>query len=259
MAVGPFSGESVVEIHLPKAPLVHVVAQIRFPKILGLETPEAIAPMHAALKAQYPVLRAEKAVGVLLTPDGVSTAPQLGTVWRMQSKVGDWQVSVADTSNYDSRADFVERLEAVVVVMARVFEPAIAERVGIRYVDRVSENGKLARLADLVRPEMLGALAIPMVAGVEMHHSLCENVFTVDDDQITARWGVVPPGTMLDPVIRAAETRSWILDIDVARSGRLEFAPAALTTLTASLAERAYRFFRWAVSDTLITEAGGSP
>jgi uncharacterized protein (TIGR04255 family) len=260
----PFSGGPVSEIHLSNAPLVHVVAQVRFPKILNIADQGSIAQLHSALKAMYPVLHSDKAVGlVITTAEGVTAAPP-GVVWRMQSKSGDWQVTVADTfvaldtASYTSRADFVERLGAVLTAVANVFEPAIAERVGIRYIDRVIENGDFARLATLVRREALGGLEIPRAEGVELVHSLSENLFNVHDDQVMARWGVLPAGAVLDPVMPPVPSRSWILDIDVSRSGRLDFVADDLTSTSEGLAARAYQFFRWVASDALLRESGGS-
>lgn len=263
MLESPFGSEPVDEVFLPRAPLVRVLSQVRFPKILALLTDEAVAPIQEALKGQYPVLRQEHTVGVLITPEGVTNHEQKETVWRFQSKTGDWQVSLGptfvalDTDAYLSRGDFCSRLDQVLDVIARVAQPAIAERIGIRYFDRLDDPEQLGRLGALVRPEILGGLAIPLPDGVALGHTLSESLFALPDGQLLARWGLLPPGAVLDPTVPAVAGVSWVLDLDVFNAGRFDFDPAAIGATARRFADQAYRFFRWAVTDDFLRDAGG--
>ena len=39
----PLKPMSVAEVHLPQAPLARVIAQVRFPPILAIHTPDGVA------------------------------------------------------------------------------------------------------------------------------------------------------------------------------------------------------------------------
>lgn len=265
MLENPFGDEVVEEVPLPHAPLIHTVAQLRFSRMLSLNSEAGIAPLQQALEASYPVLTQDSTVGIMLLPDGVASQPQGETVWRFESSDGTWRVSVSagfisiDTSAYESRSHFLERLRSVLDAFGSVVRPARVERVGIRYIDRVDDPEQFARINTYVRPELLGALAVPLGGPVGLHHSLSEAVF-VDGEaavQLLARWGVVGPQMTLDPMLPVSANPSWLLDIDVSQTAPVEYDPAALTEMVGSFAERVYRFFRWAVTDDLLRDAGG--
>jgi uncharacterized protein (TIGR04255 family) len=261
----PFGDEDIEEVPLPRAPLVRVIAQVQFPKILSLDTDAGVAAVQAALRSQYPILQQQQTVGVLITSDGVAAGgqQQTATVWRLQTKAGDWTVSLGssfvalDTVAYTSRDDFCSRLDEVLDVIGRLVEPIVAERVGLRYTNRVDDPDQFASLAGLVRPEVLGGHSIALPQGVTLQHSLCESIYNFDGGQLLARWGVVPAGAILDPGLSAVDRRSWILDLDVFHVGRVDFEVSDLSATVREFAVRAYRFFRWAVSDEFLHEAGG--
>jgi uncharacterized protein (TIGR04255 family) len=263
MVENPFGDDPVDEVHLPRAPLVHTVCQLRFPKILSLRSEAGIAPLQEALAEDFPVLHQDSNVAVMLLPDGVATQPGTEAVWRFQSKDGSWKVSVSadfislDTSAYESRADYLRRLESVLAAFGSVVRPAHVERIGIRYIDRIDDPEQFARLASYVRPQMLGGLAVPLPADVHLAHTLSEAVFVGDGSQLLARWGVVGPNMTLDPMVAPSAHRSWILDIDVSAGGQFEFDAGPLAAAVGGFADQIYRFFRWAVTDELLREAGG--
>ena len=72
-----------------------------------------------------------------------------------------------------------------------------------------------------------------------------------------ARWGVLPPGAVLDPAIPATDAPSWILDLDVFSPGPDDFDAEKIAWLGRRYSERAYRFFRWATTGHLLNEIGG--
>lgn len=259
----PFDAEPVEEVYLPRAPLVQVVAQVRFPKLLSLATDAGIAPLQNELSGTFPVLHQDSTTAVLITAEGVTAQPQTESVWRLQTKDNDWQVSLGttfislDTTAYVSRSNFCERFQDVLAAFVRVVDPVVSERVGMRYVNRLDNPEHLARLSDLVRAEILGGEAVPLPDGVTLKHSVCESVFIRAESQLLARWGVLPPNVVLDPLIVPTDRRAWVLDVDVFQGERLDFDVSYLTELVRSYADQSYRFFRWAVTDALLAEFGG--
>jgi len=250
------------EVPLPKAPLVRVIAQIRFPLIVSIEKREFIAPFQEALRATYPVLRQERAQGVVFDAQGVRPAPG-GLIWRFKDVEGRWQVSLApdfvalETTSYSSRKDFFERLSAVLNALEKYFEPKIVDRIGVRYIDRLV-GPALADIGKLVQPHMLGVLGTPAAGHVEQ--TVNESVFSVQESNamILLRHGRVPKGATVDPAaIDPIGEPSWILDIDMFRTGSREFRAQEIVDQARGFAERIYTIFRWAVSEEFLRHFGG--
>ncbi len=258
----PLTLATPTEVPLPRAPLIRVVAQVRFPQVLSIEKREFVAPFQEAIRARYAVLRAEQSQSVVVGPHGTSTLPPQ-IVWRFGDVDGAWRVSLApdfaaiETTAYTSRQDFLERLEAIVLALAEHVNPRVLDRLGVRYIDRIT--GDATREVDrLVRPEVLGVVATP--AANHVRHSLNESLFTVPDTrtQLLARWGLLPEGSTVDPAaIEPIASPSWILDLDMFRAEPGTFEPAAVVSDVREFAERIYTFFRWAVTDDFLRLYGG--
>ncbi|MGD8207441.1 MAG: TIGR04255 family protein, partial [Thiohalocapsa sp.] len=56
----PLTGPPPAEVPLSDAPLVRVIAQVRFPLVASVEKGDFIAPFQEAIRAEYPVLRPEQ-------------------------------------------------------------------------------------------------------------------------------------------------------------------------------------------------------
>lgn len=248
----PFALEPVREVPLRAAPLVSVLAQVRFPKNPGLATEAGVAPLHQSLRRRYPILRESQQVGLVMTPVGVTRAdPE--KLWQLHDKSGDWTVSVTTgfatlvTSSYTSRTDFCERFQELLGVLQAVADPVIYDRIGLRYVNRFAGDA-LAQLPTLVRPEVLGGRAVPLAGSVELMHSFCDTQFVDGRVRQQVRWGSLPSDTSHDPSIPPAAGASWILDMDTFTDVGGDFEVEEIANMVQDFADRAYRFFRWAVT-----------
>ena len=250
------------EVPLANAPLVRVIAQVRFPEILAVEQREFVAPFQEAIRAQFPVLRQEQMQGVLLGPLGFAPVkPQ--TAWRFSDVEGHWRLSLTpeflalETSRYVSRLDLLSRLRAVLVALERHVEPRVTDRLGIRYVDRIS-GAAVDEIQHLVREEVRGISGT--AAARHAAHALSETVFAVGDDRVLARWGTLPANATIDPaVIEPLAEKSWILDLDMYSAAPMPFSPDRLVDEARRYAERVYAIFRWAVTDAFLRRYGGNP
>jgi uncharacterized protein (TIGR04255 family) len=247
---------------LARAPLVRVIAQLRFPEVLSIERREFVAPFQDSIRAAYPVLRQDHTHGLLLTPAGVGAAkPQVA--WRFSDLEGVWRVSLTpgfvalETTRYASRGDFLARLRAVLQALGDHVQPAQLDRIGIRYVDRLT-GAPLESISALVRPEVRG-LAGTGAAG-NMLHSLSETMFESHGARLLARWGCLPPEGTLDPAaIEPIAEPSWILDLDMFSTGAVPFAIDPVVEQARRYAERIYTVFRWAVTDEFLNRFGAQP
>jgi uncharacterized protein (TIGR04255 family) len=263
MTETPF-GPSVEEVPLTRAPLVNVIAQVRFPAVMKIEADSSfVATFQEAIRKDYPILRPERQLGVMIGPGGV--LPQdAGTVWRFESKDPDaWQVTLAQTfvslsaKRYTRRSDLLGRLAVILHALEAWLGPNVCDRIGVRYVDRIIGD-PLSRLSTLVRSEILGVAGDPpALGGVEVVHALSDTLFQLDDStQLRGRWGRLPSGATYDPGIEPAREPSWVLDLDHYTSQPEDFDLAAIGAKAAEFCDRIYTFFRWAVTDAFLAEYG---
>ena len=261
--ITPF-GPPVREVPLTRAPLVNVIAQVRFPAVMKIEADSGfVAAFQESIRKDYPILRPERQLGVMIGPGGVQ--PQdAGTVWRFETKDPDaWQVTLASTflslsaKRYTRRSDLLTRLTVVLHALEGWLHPTVCDRIGVRYVDRVTGD-QLAQLHTLVRPEILGVGGDEAALGsVNVVHALSDTLFQLADaSQLRGRWGRLPAGATYDPGIEPAPGPSWVLDLDHYSSQPEDFDLAAIGGKVADFCERIYTFFRWAVTDTFLDEFG---
>jgi uncharacterized protein (TIGR04255 family) len=258
----PLTATLPSEVPLPSAPLVRVISQLRFPLIVSIEKKEFIAPFQEAMRKQYPILRPEQSQGLIVGPQGFS-AGQTQVVWRFSDLEGKWRVSLApdfvavETTAYISRKDFLDRLQFVLEALSEHVGPRVADRFGLRYIDRVTGEA-VENIAKYVRPEIIGMLATPISKHVS--HSITESVFSLPGGKshLLVRAGRVPPGVVTDPnAIEPIDKPSWLLDLDVFFAEPRPFEVKQLADEARTFAERIYTFFRWAVTDEFLRLYGG--
>lgn len=257
----PFAGPAPAEIPLPNAPLIRVIAALRFPKIVSIEKPSFIGPFQEALRAAYPVLRQEALRTVIIGPEGPSAGHE-ETVWRFTDVAGVWRLSLApefvalETKIYHSRQDLLDRLGDVLGALEAHIQPATVDRFGLRYVDRVVGD-PLRDLPKLVRPEFLGFAALPL--GAKVAHATAEALFELGKANLLARWVRLPANATYDPAgVEPVAEDSWVLDLDMfAGGGQQPFRADELVGTAEAFAIQLYKFFRWAVTDDFLRQYGG--
>jgi uncharacterized protein (TIGR04255 family) len=258
---GAFSTDAVEEIYLPRAPLAMALAQVRFPQCPELIDEDHLGQLRDRLKARYPILREDKAVGFLISAGGLAEAPPSERIVRFKDKAETWQVSIGQsfialsTSTYSTRDDFCTRFEETVAAAADVASPPIFDRVGIRYINRFTGDD-LVELGSLVTEPFLGLTSLDLTPA-SIVQSFTQTILHLAEGEITARWGLLPAGAVLDPALVPVDTPSWILDVDVYQERKGDFVAAEIDRQTRQYADLAYRFFRMATTDNLLRRAGG--
>jgi len=262
----PF-GPPVEEIALPHAPLALVVAQVTYPLELRIDDESFVASFHEAFRAQYPVLRRSEEMRIEFGADGPKVlSPQ--PVWRLiERESGGWEVTTSrnfaslSTSQYTSRGDFMARLRRVLEGIQAWIAPVYADRFGVRYVCRLSQDDHLSRLPQLLRGEVAGALTVALGdEAVSQRHQLIDAQYSCGDaSTLRARWGLIPPNAILDPGVPPLAATSFVLDLDVATEGPRGYSAGELHELARTFCERQYHFFRWSVTDEFLRTFGGNP
>lgn len=256
--MGPFSSPPPSEVLLKRAPLIRVLAQVRFPGVLSVNDQSFVAGFQEAIRSTYPILRVEQTQGFNVTPMGVApVTPEM--TWRFLSDPAEtWRVSLSPTSltfetkDYGRREDFVRRFRELVVALRAKVDPKFTERIGVRYVNRLADED-FARLSSWVRPELLGLLSHPQGDGGTVLHQLSEMLATTGDTTLAARWGAMPPGQSYDlSAIDPIRSQSWLLDIDSYIEKLDDADVEAVVQRTIDLSAKAYTFFRWVMTEAFV-------
>ena len=259
------------EAPLPRAPLARVIAQARFPPILSIRDPDKFAVLQEALRDTWPHLSQDRVHSIAMTGGQPSDIRQ-GLIWRLADREKDavWRVSLGvdfvaiETSSYDSRSDFLDRLRNVVSAVERAFKPASTGRLGLRYIDRLTGSA-VDRVDELIRPEALGIIRTrgnpDPALGESVVYLMTEAQFLARGGaRIRGRWGKLPANATHDPdALDPIAEPSWILDLDMFTTESQPFASGGLLTAATEFAECLYWLFRQMVTEEFLRFYGGEP
>lgn len=266
--VQPLSGPPPDEVPLTGAPLVRVVAQVRFAPILAIRNPDKVAGFQEAIRMTYPNLAPEHMQHIALQIDGTPSF-QDAVIWRFNSSLKSlqWRVSLGtdfvalETAAYQSRKDFLDRLKVVLDNVESNFRPSEAQRFGLRYVNRIVGEG-FERADDLVSPSVLGISRQDPDAQSSLSRAIkflmTEAHLEADEGVIQARWGHLPPNQTYDPdALEPLNKSSWTIDLDMFTRGPQTFVSDELLALATVFAERNYAVFREMVTPEFLNFYGG--
>lgn len=262
LAFNPFTASVPPEVPLPEAPLVRVVAQVRFPAILSLAEPSRVARFQEIVRGPYPALVREDIQSVEVGSSGMLRVDP-SPVYRLSDAASEWRVSLApsflalETTAYGSRADFLRRFEVVLEALDTSIQPGVVQRFGMRYIDRIPSRDRRGGAALFREPlaSMWSAFdpeAAPAVIS-QVH-------FRSGVRQILARFGMLPESATIDPaVLEPISEPSWVLDLDMSRSDERKFDRAEILADAGEFARRIYSVFRFMVTDEFLRRFGGKP
>jgi uncharacterized protein (TIGR04255 family) len=187
-------------------------------------------------------------------------------IWRLFDHARQWRVSLnpsaltLETSRYTSRREFLDRIRVLVDALAASIRPTVAMRVGFRYVNRLDQPQDIKELDRLVYPDLVGLLAEPLRNKVEL--TISQAQCATLEGRLLVRWGLLPARATHDPEMAPpVDSRSWMLDIDSFTTEGLPtdgFQTDALIGKVDTMANRAYAFFRWSVTQKFLERFGGS-
>jgi len=262
----PFGLATPGHVPLERPPLVRALAQVRFPTssaFVGDEDGVAKA-VAAALAADYPIFQESREVSLTITPEGFEGSPGGARIWRLVSASGRASVNFGgsflaiETAEYTRRSEFVGRLAAAWSALTSHARPPFVERLGVRYTNRIEAPAQILRLPELIRPEVLGVVAVDP-GNARLVTGLSEAQYEMRDGAtLQARWGLLPGGMVVDPTLPAATETSWLLDLDAYRlwtPGQCDGEQVG--ELAAELALSAYQYFRWTMTAEALAEFGG--
>ncbi len=261
----PFGDSDVEEIPLEPAPLVAVIAQIRFPRILSLTSEKSVEAFQEAVRVDYPIMRTEQVQAIVMAPAGPIVAEPT-TMFQFTNVKSDWQVALSqdslslESTRYTNRDEFIDRLTRAFVALNEVATPgpvAVYDRLGIRYINRLTgADAERSRLKKLLSDEVYGPLTVAEGLDDDQHlvASITQQQYKLGEHTLMARWASLPPGGELAPGIDSVDVDSWVLDVDAFVEGQAPFEPHAASEIARHGARLAYHLFRWAMTDKFISE-----
>lgn len=162
------------EVQLANPPLDEVVCQVRFPPILRISREEPI-DFQEEIRHRFPQLQLEQGVQVEFPAPGNANAPSAEFKPRLHRFISaDEQTAVSltvnfyavSTRNYTHWQAFATDLLLAHEAVQRVYQPAYATRIGLRYINRLTLANTQApdkeALFNLLRPELSALLRGPV-------------------------------------------------------------------------------------------------
>jgi uncharacterized protein (TIGR04255 family) len=255
-----FSLAAVDEVQLHPAPLAKVLMQVQYSRTPQLVTDGAEAVIAETL-GRYPVRRRQVTAGTV--PNVTVNGQQLqmpsnitpGVALTFSDTKGLWQVSFTETavaletSDYSTRDDFCGRAAEIFVAIASVALPPVVDRVGIRYIDRLT-GAAVGKVPTYVIPELTTLVAC-IESPLRLQHSITESLIEVGaGESLLVRSGLLPAGSAFDPALPAVGEPSWVLDMDAfTTQAGFAFDPDDLAQQLRRYAEYVYAFFRFATTE----------
>jgi uncharacterized protein (TIGR04255 family) len=198
---------------------------------------------------------------------GSAVAPSTGTAaWRFADPKDSWAVTLAtdsialETRSYLDFADFLQRLDQVLNVLVEHVHPALATRVGLRYINEIRPDHN--NWTSVIRSELLGPVAVSQFSMRTVH---AIDQLVLQDKAgvaINITHGVMPEGTVVNP--RPDDEISngpfYLLDLDVYQ----EFPTRDEMPLNATIIcervetfhEAISRIFRWSLTEEYASTLG---
>jgi uncharacterized protein (TIGR04255 family) len=254
-------------------PLAEVIAQVRFPPILKIDT-EPPAAFQEAIRKEYP----EYADASPPSPFPHNLPPQIMSLVKgfAPSRAGGirhqfaaedkkWQVVLTreslelKTTTYRRWEEFRTKLATLMEVLEREYRPAAYTRVGLRYVDVIRRSIlglKDAPWSELLDPGVAGELGAPELGDVDSASRQIHSRLDDDDDNsfITMKSGIA----LADPDKGNPEKeRCFLIDCDFHTHKRVETKNVLATLDTFN--RLSGRLFRWCVRPRLRDALGPEP
>ncbi len=237
---------------LTDAPLVTVIAQVRFNNQNVLSTHQGASTFHSSVIDNYPRFLAEPQSTITANAGGVSSTavPQ----WRLTDfekiwacVVGPEQLAI-ETKSYSTWPVMRARLEEALLALDGVSGPRVRERIGLRYVNHIPPNTS-GSFTGMVSEHLLG---LTEVAGWKeaMALSLTQVMVSSGTTQMAIRYGRgssqigLPDG-------------AWVLDIDCADETPSPFEASNVLTYFDDLNDAALRCFHASLGRELKMSLGG--
>ncbi len=216
-----------------------VVCEFRFPTLMELGGDKPPASLVKALRHEYPILDFSNEVTLHLGSAAQGTAK----AHLLRSSRGGWLISLRDSAisleakNYPGFDEFRRRVEAVVSASAEVIDAEFFTRVGLRYVNAITQTD------NPVAGWVNGDLVAPVASGA---------FFGISESSGRLTLGADDGGCVLQYGLKASSDKDdnlsveYLIDIDTHRT---DVPVSDAMSIVDSLHAQAFSIFDWALGD----------
>lgn len=242
-------------VRYSRNPLVEVICQLRFPKILRIET-EAPVSFQEAIRADYPLLSTIPAMELSVSPNPQTNSPPLvishSFAYEFFDKAKKWKLALSSdfialsSLNYENWEDFRDRLSIAIDLLVKHYSPSHFTRVGLRYQDLIIRSElKLTQYPwrSLFQPPILGTFVANNLPEQDFIEALSVFACRLDyaDAILRARYGLARK--------EESEELGYLIDADFYAENFTEINDA--TKLLDRFNREAGNFFRWCITEEL--------
>ncbi len=247
---------------LPNSPLALVVAQIRFPPVLSIQTDDrSLARFQDLVRDRYPFVFIGQQIGFNVGPQGIEQQQTPGRIYQFTDSNREWAVSLAvdsvalEARRYTNYADFSQRILDLITAVKEVYKVTERVRLGLRYINeiRYPNASKVTDWAPLLRHELLGLAASREITPL-IKSTLQELSLDLPSGGLTIRHGYVPQGTTVVPLPGEPLQDAgpfYLLDFDAFDEQRRNVDDRTLEERLAGYNHTMFQLFRWLVQDSL--------
>lgn len=245
-------------VRYTRNPLVEVICQLRFPKILRIEK-EAPVDFQEAVRLEYPVFNTPQSIdlSLLSSPQPNSPPVVLGQsfAYEFADKRGEWKLTLGSdfialsTPKYESWEEFRKRLLSAVEVLNKYYNPSHFTRIGLRYQNFImrSELGLENRpWRELLNPPVLGVFVTENLSEKELPETFLYFACRLDYADAIVR---VRCGLGLKNAPNTTNEVGYFIDADFNTDNITEINDA--TTYLDQFNREAGNFFQWCITPTL--------
>lgn len=190
----------------------------------------------------------------------IAGPPDVARGWHLKSPDGAWTVALlpghfaVETTRYTDWNDFMGLFSTVVEAVARFAPPTIEQRIGLRYVDRLSS-------LEIKQPADWERWIDRSVLGPVVHGILSEGVIAtrqqVDLDLGEGRRCVLRHGAVADGRAGQVSTPVYLLDFDVFREQARRFDAQGVLVAAQDFHEQADALFQQVITPELLRYLAG--
>lgn len=254
----PFTQDPDRSVKLKNPPLALVLAQVRWPEHVRFQRNfEPIALDFGEKLDGFPLFTEAKETTFQISPEGV-TQTEGDSVYQWRSTDDIWGIHLSKhfvtlfcTRHEDYAFEhFRKRFQVLVELIEHALKVQTYERIGMRYVNRITNAQLIEQLDQVFNPAVLGYYQLnDFEDNTKFVSGFSQAAYRAEDVDLAVRSGFLAPGDVPDPSIGPVPRRSWVLDIDASIEQRTSYNQKQMTDILDKLSDTAFDFFKLVMID----------
>ena len=234
-----------------KNPLKLVLAQLRFPPLLGFEATATLAPFQQTLADDFPLLQEEQQIAFAINGEGIAATPQ-NKVWRFRTIDGGRSIVLGrdfvglEATNYATFSELSSDVRrAIGALRALDTPPKVFQRLGLRYLNelRHEEAHKPSDWKPFLNEELLGLVGGDLLSDA-VSQAVQEIRLNDDGVMLIVRHGYLGP--------EATDNKPfYLIDLDCFSEATGEVQEDEILDQLTEFHERVHNLFELALTDAM--------